>query len=247
MDYHREANLDTVDRSFHQRPYRVTASPPFYLICAVQRAGTRLLCEYLAGTGRAGLPPGTLFDMSIGAVPFDMSTAIKAASTPSGMAGFRMFWNGWESFLAQLANADDSQAAQKVLRCVPFVWLRRRDTLRQAISFWRATTPRDQFRLPKDSSLVNAPEFDAPAIRGFVELIETNDSHWGRWFEGNGIVPLEIAYEDLDRHPARAVNDVLEHLGVHADVTLTQPAVKRQADRLTEQYVEQYRRLEGVS
>lgn len=185
--------------------------------------------------------------MSIGAVPFDMNAAIKAASTPSGMAGFRMFWNGWESFLAQLADADESQAAQEILRGVPFVWLRRRDTLRQAISFWRATTPRDQFRLPKDSSLVNAPEFDAPAIRRFVELIETNDSHWARWFEGNGIAPLEIAYEDLDRHPARTVRQVLEHLRVNADVTLTQPTVRRQADRLTEQYVERYRRLEDLS
>lgn len=108
----------------------MTEPTPFYLICAVQRAGTRLLCEYLAGTERAGLPPGTLFDMSIGAVPFDMNAAIKAASTPNGMAGFRIFWNGWEAFVARLANADGSRASKEILRHVPFVWLRRRDTLR---------------------------------------------------------------------------------------------------------------------
>lgn len=68
----------------------------------------------------------------------------------------------------------------------------------------------------------------------------------GQWFKGNGIVALAITYEDLDRHPAGTVNDVLEHLGVRADVTLTQPAVKRQADRLTEQYVERYRAFEDV-
>ena len=88
---------------------------------------------------------------------------------------------------------------------------------------------------------------EPPPRDHIAAVIETNDSHWGRWFEGNGIAPLEIAYEDLDRHPARTVNDVLEHLGVRADVTLTQPAVKRQADRLTEQYVEQYRSLEDLS
>ncbi|MDE0420613.1 MAG: Stf0 family sulfotransferase [Gammaproteobacteria bacterium] len=224
-----------------------TPSPPFYLICAVQRAGTLLLCEYLAGTRRAGLPPGTLFDMSIGAVPFDMNAAIKAASTLGGMAGFRMFWNGWEAFLARLADADNSGVSKEILCAVPFVWLRRRDTLRQAVSFWRATTPCDQFRRPKDSALANAPEFDATAIRRFVELMETQDARWGRWFDENGIVPLEIAYEDLDRHPARTVNRVLDHLGVRAVVTLTQPTVKRQADRLTEQYVEQYKAIEGVS
>ena len=184
--------------------------------------------------------------MSIGAVPFDLNAAIKAASTPNGMAGFRMFWNRWEPFVARLALTTHGPP-KKILRGIPFVWLRRRDRLRQAISFWRATTPRDQFRLPKDSSLINAPEFDAPAIRRFVELIETQDSRWGRWFDENGIVPLEIAYEDLDRNPARTVSHVLEHLGVNADVTLTQPAVKRQADGLTEQYVEQYRRLEDIS
>ena len=206
-----------------------------------------MLCEYLAGTRRAGLPPGALFDMSIGAAPFDMNAAIRDASTPGGMAGLRMFWNGWEAFLARLADADNSGAAKEILRAVPFVWLRRHDTLRQAVSFWRATTPRDQFRRPSDSSRVNAPEFDAPAIRRFVELIESQDARWGRWFDENGIVPLEIAYEDLDRHPARTVNRVLEHLGVRAVVTLTQPTVKRQADRLTEQYVEQYKTIEGVS
>lgn len=226
------------------RRIRMSTLPPFYLICAVQRAGTQLLCELLAGTGKAGLPPGDLFKMSVGAEPFDVGAAIKAASTPNGVAGFRMFWNGWEACLAQLGSSDHAHAPEAMLSGVRFVWLRRRDTIRQAISFWRATTPpRDQFRLPENSSIpINAPEFDGPAIRRFVELIERQDRLWREWFEANLISPLEIIYEDLDEAPAAAVHAVLDHLGVGADVTVPRPQVRRQADGLTEQYVERYRR-----
>ena len=217
---------------------------PFYLICAVQRAGTALLCEYLAGTERAGLPPGDLFNMSIGAMPFDLAAAVRAASTRNGIAGFRMFWNGWESCLAHLGRRGAHAACEEFPSRVPFIWLRRRDTLRQAVSFWRATTPRDQFRFPEDPSTpVNAPNFDAPAIRRFVELMERQDAQWGQWFLAHGIAPLEVAYESLDRDPEATVGAVLDHLGVGADVALAQPRVKRQADRLTEQYVERYRQL----
>ncbi|MCY4014202.1 MAG: Stf0 family sulfotransferase [Gammaproteobacteria bacterium] len=220
------------------------APVPFYLICAVQRAGTRLLCEYLAGTERAGLPPGDLFDMSIGAVPFDLPAAVGAASTPNGIAGFRMFWNGWEACLARLGARGAHAAHEEFFSGVPFVWLRRRDTLRQAVSFWRATTPHEQFRFPEDPSTpVNAPKFDARAIRRFVELVERQDAQWGLWFREHGIAPLEVAYEDLDGDPAATVDAVLNHLGVRADVALAHPRVKRQADRLTEQYVERYRQL----
>ena len=182
--------------------------------------------------------------MSIGTVPFDLAAAIGAASTPNGVTGFRMFWNGWAACLARLGAGGRPPASVEIFSGVPFVWLRRRDTLRQAVSFWRATTPRDQFRLPEDPATpVNAPKFDGPAIRRFVKLVECQDANWGRWFLEHGIQPLEVAYEDLDRDPVVTVGTVLGHIGVCPDVAPVQPGVKRQADWLTEQYVEEYRRF----
>lgn len=217
----------------------------FYLVCAVQRAGTGLLCELLAATGRAGRPPGDLFDMSVGKKPFDLGTAIKASSTPNGIAGCRMFWNGWEACLARLGAEKRAQPLRAAVPKLRFVWLRRRDTLRQAVSFWRATTPTEQFRLPDDPTIpINTPPFDAPAIRQFLSLIESQDSLWRQWFAANRITPLEIKYEDVDASPAATVSSVLDFLDVRADVATLQPRIRRQADEHTERYVEHFRRHE---
>ena len=217
----------------------------FYLVCAVQRAGTGLLCEMLAATGCAGRPPGDLFDMSVGAKPFDLGAAIKASSTPNGIAGCRMFWNGWEACLARLGAEKRAQSLRATFPGLRFVWLRRRDTLRQAVSFWRATTPAEQFRLPDDPTIpINAPPFDARAIREFLSLIEHQDSLWRQWFAAERITPLEITYEDVDASPAATVRSVLDFLGVRADVATPRPRIKRQADAHTERYLEQFRRHE---
>lgn len=217
----------------------------FYLVCAVQRAGTGLLCELLAATGRAGRPPGDLFDMSVGEKPFDLGAAIKASSTPNGIAGCRMFWNGWEACLARLFAEKRSQALRTAFPGLRFVWLRRRDTLRQAVSFWRATTPTEQFRLPDDPTIpINTPPFDARAIRQFLSLIERQDSLWRQWFAAERITPLEITYEDLDASPTATVRRVLDFLDVRADVATARPRITRQADEHTERYVEHFRRHE---
>ena len=217
----------------------------FYLVCAVQRAGTGLLCELLAATGRAGQPPGDLFDMSIGAKPFDLGAAIKASSTPNGIAGCRMFWNGWEACLARLGAEKRTQALYAAFPGFRFVWLRRRDTLRQAVSFWRATTPTEQFRLPEDPTIpINAPPFDARAIREFLSHIERQDSLWRQWFATNRITPLEIMYEDVDASPPATVHRLLDFLNVRADVATLRPRIRRQADEHTERYVELFRQHE---
>ena len=227
-----------------------------YLVCSVQRSGTELLCTSLADTGVAGRPPGPLFDVGLlhddSAASFRnaVDRSIVETMTSNGVSGQRMFWNGFAPFM-HLARGGSSGRDVDVLRALfpdlRFVWLRREDKLRQAISFWRATAGPEQWRNPVDPSVpVNRPPFDLAAIAAFVELVSAQDSSWQRWFEANDVSPVVVTYDHLQRDRPDAVRHVLEGLGLDpaAAARVGAPRVVRQADAATDEYVARY--LDGL-
>ncbi len=226
-----------------------------YLICTVQRTGSQFFCELLQGTEVAGLPPGhelceacwkeewTPYDFSA-----DLDRTLKGAMGRNGLSGSRMFWNAWGLFLERSRaarareDADDLDVLAAVFNELQFVWLRRRDKLRHAISFWRATTGGDQFRYPTDGTPVNVPEFDFDRISSFINHVSEQEDKWEDWFDSYGITPKQVVYEDLLTERGRVIREVLEFLESEypEDLRIPEPRVRQQADDHTERFIGLY-------
>lgn len=226
-----------------------------YLICTVQRTGSQLFCILLQDTGLVGFPPAhdlctACWKESWTSDEFsaDVDHALRAATGPNGIPGSRMFWNAWERFLERSRavwaheDADDIEVLAAVFSELQFVWLRRRDKLRQAISFWRATTGEDQFRYPTDGTPVNVPEFDFDRISFFIEHVSKQEDEWRDWFDRHEMTPRQVIYEDLVSDRAGVIRDVLEYLQVGnvENVAIPEPRVVQQADEQTERYIQLY-------
>ena len=139
-------------------------------------------------------------------------------------------------------DADDLEVLTAVFHKLQFVWLRRRDKLRQAISFWRATTGGDQFRYPTDGTPVNVPEFAFDRISRFIQRVSEQEDDWKDWFGRHGITPKQVVYEDLITDRERVILEVLEFLklGAPKDLSIPKPRVRQQADEHTERYIRLY-------
>jgi len=123
------------------------------------------------------------------------------------------------------------------------VWVRRRDTIRQAVSLWRALQTR-AWRQHLDDQATPVLLYSFLGIDHLVGWLRADDAGWQRFFESSGLRPLEIVYEDqLEVDAPGATEAVLEHIGVAAPAGWTPAHVmERQADGLSEAWVAAYHR-----
>ena len=123
-----------------------------------------------------------------------------------------------------------------------WVWARRRDTVRQAVSMWKAIQTRswrgDETQGGRD------PEYRFEAIDHLRTRFEADELGWEAFFGHHHISPLVVYYEDhLERDRARTIRAVLAHIGVRAPAGPPDAdPLPRQADELSERWVETYHR-----
>lgn len=89
-----------------------------------------------------------------------------------------------------------------------------------------------------------APAYNYYQIMQCIREIRVDAKGWQTWFHQRGVEPLRIVYEDYltDQLGAlRRIFDFLE-IALPADFTLPEIRLKRQADALTEVWVEKYNR-----
>jgi LPS sulfotransferase NodH len=125
-----------------------------------------------------------------------------------------------------------------------YVWVRRRDSIRQAVSMWRALQTRT-WRETDDSAGRSAElTYSFRGIDHLAQLLRADDDGWRHFFENSNLPVLEILYEEhLEHRPDKAVPIVLEHIGVKTPPGW-EPAevMQRQADALSESWVAAYHR-----
>jgi trehalose 2-sulfotransferase len=227
-----------------------------YLICTVQRTGSWLLCHALQDTGVAGVPAeyfhrgdeafwATRWGVSSDADFF--SAMLVQQTTPNGVFGSKMMWNYLNDALSRLRKVMDRPRASdaQILSChlpqLKYLWLRRRDFVRQGVSWWRAAAT-GQYALTAEESPAALPEYDLEGIRNLVVLAEESDSAWQKWFITQGITPFEVSYEDMVEDLEASVAQVLAFLEVEppASPLHTTPRLRRQADGYTEEVVRRF-------
>lgn len=251
-----------------------TPPPPSrsLLLCVTPRTGSYLLCEGLINTGVAGRPT-EYFATSYWAYwaerwgthdyPAYLERVRQAGTTPNGVFACKAHPYQLRNFVRQVlgrgnATAVECAAAVRVWFPKPrYVWLRRRDRLRQAISYARGLqtdvwwdtdeAPAPLHGTPK----LDALQFDAGLITDALERIAESDGMLEEFFRDAAIEPLVMYYEDLVADYAAQVRLVTGHVGVelHDSYRFPPSKFRRQSDDLTEQWVDLYRahaQLQGV-
>jgi LPS sulfotransferase NodH len=135
----------------------------------------------------------------------------------------------------------DRAVLEAVFPGLRYVWLRRQDKVRQAISWWRADVT-GQYGLQAGAAPSPPPAVDRDAIAGLVRYAEAGEAGWRDWFAAQSVVPLELAYEDLIEDLDAAVRAIAGFLEVPLPPGLGQirPRMRRQADHHTERLVRMF-------
>jgi LPS sulfotransferase NodH len=239
-----------------------------YMICAVPRTGSYLLCDLLRKTGVAGRPneyfnPSFQSQWAIdwGTHTLDdyLAKILSLGTTDNGVFGLKVHPMQFDSLCRQLARRARVHFVDRPALLAPwfpdlhYIRLHRQDRLRQAISYVRAIQTNDWWNsdyIPGPSAPVR-PElvrFDFQLIESALELLQVMEQRWSQYFRTIGVTIHEVTYEDLQSDPASVVTSLLKVLGLVASDGLVTDAApfRRQADTLTDEWVERYERIRKV-
>ena len=232
-----------------------------YFICTSPRSGSEMLCNALTCSRLGGWPGewlqeshfGSLFD-ELGATTFsEYLPRVVETRTRRGVFGVKVM--GGVFFRQTLARLHELPAyANKVLPphelladlfpAIRYVWLTRRDKVRQAVSWSKALQTNTWQSHVATQPVTNAPTYDFAAIDLLVQRLVLQDSAWQTFFSQAGVRPLTLVYEELSQSPEAAVRQVLDYLKIPlpGDWTLvkTNPGPEKLADGTSEKWVNAY-------
>jgi LPS sulfotransferase NodH len=173
--------------------------------------------------------------------------SFRLGTTPNGVFGAKLMWMHLHDF-AEFAGrlpAFSGLALEELLPAVfpapRYVWVTRRDKVRQAVSLWKAI---QTAAWRGDATAADhEPRYHQEALDHLVRMLADHDTLWASFFARAGIEPLVIHYEDDLSHGAgQPVRRVLRHLDLSVPPGWQPPAhMRRQADETSERWVAQYR------
>lgn len=232
-----------------------------YVIWYCPRSGSNLLCDLLRTTGHAGDPhelfsPIRVLNLLRHYEAEDHAEAQRVlwqAGTKDGVFGMKcQMINPIYGFvidaLREFPGADDcSDEAELWDNAFPnchHIAVTRRNKVRQAVSWFRATKSKEWTREPGAPGPVRDVEdlFDRDAIHQLVLSAAMTDAMMAEFFTTHGITPHVVVYEDMIADLQGTTEGVFAHLGLDlALATPDAPILERQADDLSERWVQRFR------
>jgi trehalose 2-sulfotransferase len=233
-----------VYQSHHKFDHVFEGAPPpsvSVIVCSIPRSGSSLLCDLLASSELAGAPMEYLDENAIQAFErlwdvgtFDeyLEALLDRRTSPNGVFGLKLLHG-------QLKELRGRELAD-VFPNPRFVYITRRDRLRQAVSFARATQT-EQWASDHPPP-TRPPEFDAEQVRHMLDWIERDERLWEAYFEHRAIAPLRIVYEPFVDAVEATVLRVMDYVGIDRPegFVLKAPTISRQADALSEDWVRRF-------
>ncbi len=233
-----------------------------YWICCSARSGSSLLCQILAATGVAGNPDEYFFwdNMPCQAKPWGMAArwgstdfeayvqrSFREGTTANGWFGVKMAPGLYlDTFLQEVrklpGHADPDLTARELIdRFFPdlrFVFLTRRDKLRQAIS-WVKASEHDVWTSEQELKPRGMPRHDFARLDAQLTLLSLVESLWQDLFSAWGVRPLTLVYEDFQQDHRGTAARVLDYLGIEELYDYDAPAsrileVRRMTDPTNE-------------
>lgn len=231
-----------------------------------------MLCDALDSTGCAGqaeeffperFPDGSTHIIDAAAIaepsrwvqdwkgrPFEecLANVLEFGTTPNGVFAAKLKWRNMPYFqevLAQIPGNEHLSLGEQMARTFPnprYIWVTRRDKVRQAISIVRARQSGRWYAPKGMTSQQLAPHFNFQLIDAAVHGITREEAKWEGYFAAAGIVPFTVIYEDLVRDFEPTVRRLLDYLAVELppDFSFPPPRLQKQADALSEEWVERY-------
>ncbi len=206
-----------------------------YLVCSVPRSGSTLFCHLLRSTGRLGMQPfdGGRFEYLVPYLRgrfkqvdwsstglFDLlEIPFGSSATSNGVMGFKVMWDQFDRLLetARTRGRDRgmsrTEAESRLASRTRFVWLRRRDGVRQAVS-WAKALQSNAWNSRVQREFRGRYLYDFPGITLALRRIHAAEAAWQGFFDRWGVTPLTLYYEDYLVDRDAAVRSVAEGLGV---------------------------------
>jgi len=236
-----------------------------YLICSTPRCGSHLLCEALQQTGLAGRPteyflprimPVLSRQWGISSFSEYLNKVLEVGTTPNGVFGMKAHMDQFRPLLNTLQQMPRYRglAAPELLSTIfpnlSYIWITRQQKVRQAVPYLKAVQTNmwwltDQPPFPAGEPTNNTPRFDFEAIDRLVRWIEEEERTWQDYFNAHSITPMVVVYEELARTYSATAGQILEYLNIPqpANLVMAEPRMQRQADMISEEWVERYQRL----
>lgn len=233
------------------------------VIATTPRSGSWLLAEGLRSLGCAGRPEEFFradleplyrrrFQLAPDA-PFDefVSHVLEAGCTDNRVFAMKVHWFQFSRLLSRLRALSPSNGGceAELMRLffgdVRLVYLERGDTLRQAISWYRAMVT-DVWWHERDAPgprHFHPVAFDFESVKHLYYLLLEYKAAWRDWCARAELPVLTMKYESLAANYEAAVARVLRFAGLPQPAVISPPALQRQSDPRTEVWVGEYERV----
>jgi LPS sulfotransferase NodH len=165
-------------------------------------------------------------------------------TTANGVFGTKIMWAHLEDLGRRLGAADLHELVDSVFDAPRLIWVRRTDTVRQAVSLWRAM--QTQSWRAENETATGEPRYSYAALRHLVALLEAHDAAWERFLAAVEPRVLALTYEEIATDPGAAVRRTLAHIGVERAEPREVPVMRRQADGRSDHWADRYARDAGA-
>jgi trehalose 2-sulfotransferase len=245
-----------------------------FFICHTLRCGSTLLCDALSSTGVAGdaeeyfperSPAGEVFVATGAALkdpdtwrsdwtstPFDqcLDRVLRSGTTPNGVFASKVKWFNMpylDERLGAIPERGGLSLAEQLNRLFPdlrYVWVTRRDKLRQAVSLVKARQSTRWKSLSAQPQGFDAVDYNFHVVDIALRRIVYEECAWEEYFTHMGITPFTVVYEDLVRNYESTVRRLLDQLEIElpSEYVFPPPRLHKQADAVSEEWVERYHR-----
>jgi len=162
-----------------------------------------------------------------------LSTLLLKKTSPNGVFGFKAHWHQYRAAFGEATISPE-------IPNLEFIFIRRRNQIRQAVSYWRAIQT-NQWAVTHRSTN-QSPRYDFDEIAKLLERIRREEKAWLDFFTANSIEPLELFYEEFANELPATIHACLNRIGFElpSDWVMPELTLKKQADEISDRWVTRF-------
>ncbi|MDE4912805.1 Stf0 family sulfotransferase [Methylobacterium sp. 092160098-2] len=235
----------------HDLPIYANIPKISYVLSSSPRCGSTYLAALISQTKTLGAPHEYLAEDNFRMMqvrfqtPDDHSTMreiVRRRTSELGVFGVKLHAN-------QLAQLRYMQSLGHNFEISKYVFIQRKDRIRQAISYAKAVLSQEWIAIENyshpESGTINSNKID---VEGMLGNIDRENNDWLAFFSDKGIDPLIVFYEDVLENPQCEVDRIAQWLGVPSgQVDQSKVPLKRQSNEETEEIIRSFRAKVGSS
>ena len=184
-----------------------------------------------------------------------LAQVTEEGTTANGVFGAKVMWGYFDDFIRNLRQIPDYRdlpvpnLMSTIFPNLQYIRVTRLDKVRQAVSLWKAIQSWT-WKMEEDPSLSTGETQSAPhkftfhfeAIDHLVRRIIAHEACWQQYFEQSKIEPFTVVYEQLTSAYEEILFKILRylHIPIPENMMLAERRMKKQADALSEEWVQQY-------